>query len=307
MNNAAKKILIIGASGLIGGAVVKEVGLKFPWKGTSFRRLNKDYLQCNIMNSRNLEEVFKEVKPTNVINCSQLAGGVDFCEQNTDLAEEFHFDATANIGKLCKEYNARLVFLSSECVFDGRKESYTEDDTTNPLSVYGKLKLASEEWISANLSDYLIIRTMSVFGWDPLTATPNAVMKVYFSHKNKEKCFIPVSRWGTPTYVRDLAKAIVESSLTQESGIFHVAGLSFINRFDWLKKVSDGLGWDSSLLVANSGITSDDSKRPLKIGLDTRKFRSNFKTQLHTLEEAIELLKNDVLNSEHSKTGFINE
>jgi len=79
---------------------------------------------------------------------------------------------------LCLEYGAKLIFISSECVFDGEKEFYNENDAVCPLSVYGKQKAQSEKWIQGNLDDYVIIRSMSVYGWDPLTKTPNALMKL---------------------------------------------------------------------------------------------------------------------------------
>jgi len=288
------KMLIIGANGLVGRAVFKELGGNSRRVGTAYSRPEEGMLHLDITNQQELEEVFKKVSPKYVIHCAQLAGGVDFCEKSPDLAKRFHFDGSINIGRLCKEYNAKFIFLSSECVFDGKKESYNESDTPNPVNVYGKYKAESERWIIRHLKDYLIIRTMSVFGWDPLTETPNAVMKAYFSISKSQKCVVQAFRWGTPTYVRDLAKAILELSDSNASGIFHIAGRTFINRYEWIRNICDALGWDTSLLVPqhknNSGITL----RPVKIGLDTGKFSKNFRSRLSTLEEAIKLLKRDI-------------
>jgi len=288
------RILIIGANGLIGQAVAREMGSMSSWQGTYYRRPVRGYLYCDITDPDSLDDIFKQVKPACVIHCAQLAGGVDFYEKNPELAKKFHFEGTVNLSRECLKHGAKLIFISSECVFDGKKEFYNETDTPNPVNIYGKYKAESERWISRHLKDYLIIRTMSVFGWDPLTETPNAVMKAYFSITKAQKCIVQAFRWGTPTYVKDLAKAILELSDSSASGIFHIAGKTFINRYEWIRSTCDALGWDTSLLIPQHKNNSGMAFRPVKIGLDTRKFSENFRTRLCTLEEAIKLLKRDI-------------
>jgi len=294
-----KKILIIGANGLIGQAVAGEAGSRFSWKGTYYRRQVRGCLRCDITDPESLDGVFKQVKPDFVIHCAQLAGGVDFYERNPELAKKFHFDGTVNLGRECLKHSAKLVFVSSECVFDGKKEFYNETDTPNPINIYGKYKAESENWISRNLKEHLIVRTMSVFGWDPFTETPNAVMKAYFSIARSQKYIVQAFRWGTPTYAGDLAKAILELSDSGASGIFHIAGRSFINRYVWIRTICDALGWDSSLLVPQHKNNSGLAFRPVRIGLDTSKFNDNFSTRLCFLKEAVELLKRDIALMSH--------
>jgi len=290
-----EKFLIIGVNGLIGSAVAAEFARNFRWQGTYYSRTVDGCLRCDITDYKNAEEIFSLVRPTCVIHAANLEGGFNICENNPGLARKFHFEGTVNIGRLCQQYNCKFIFLSSECVFDGKKEHYKEEDITSPLSKYGRYKVESEAWIQAFLKDYVIVRTMTVFGWDPLTETPNAVMKVYFSVSRGQKCHVPVLRWGTPTYVGDLAKSIAELALSAETGIFHVAGLSFVNRYAWLKETCQFLGWDSSLVIPQDGIIEDAALRPFRIGLDTEKFRSKFNTRLHNVNESMELLKEDML------------
>lgn len=294
--NSDKKLLVIGATGLIGRNVAYELNRKFAWIGTAYSKAGGGYLKCDIMDPENVADIFNTVKPTHVIHCAQLAGGLDFYEKNPELANKFHFGGTVNLARECLKHGAKLIFISSECVFDGGKNFYNENDAPNPGSIYGKYKAESERWISQSLNDYLIIRSMSVFGWDPLTETPNAIMNAYFSISSGQRCVVSALRWGTPTYVKDLAKAIVELSSTGATGIYHVAGATFVNRYDWLKKTCDALGWDSSLLTPKREVSCGLAFRPLKIGLDTKKFRENFKTKLHSLDESLELMKEDIAN-----------
>lgn len=289
-----KKILVIGASGLIGRAMSEALGSDRNWIGTYYKRVIPGGVKLDITDPGQVKRAFAEIMPTHVIHCAQLTGGVDFCEKNPVLAKDFHYNATINLCTECLKYKARFIFISSECVFDGKKESYVESDKPSPLSVYGRWKAESEAWIKNNLKDYIIVRSMSVYGWDPLTKTPNAVMNVYSSILKGEKIHIPVYRWGNPTHVKDLAKGILELTLSKESGIFHVVGATFINRYEWLKKTCEVLGWDSSLLLPLDQLQQDLAVRPSKINLDTQKFRDNFSTKLHTLEEGLGLLQLDM-------------
>ncbi|GEM_PF-1029920 len=290
----SKNFLIIGANGLIGQALAREVDGKYDWKGTYFRRLSAPYLKCNIMDFRDVVSTLDSVKPTHVVCCANLAGGVNFCEKNPDLAKRFHFEGIVNLGKSCLEHHAKLVFLSSECVFDGKKEIYREDDHPNPLNIYGKWKAESEQWICKHLTDFTIIRTMFVFGWQPDTVTPNALMKAYFSISKKEKIYVPAFRWGNPTYVHDLAKAIVELSLSQKNDVYHVAGRSYLSRYEWIKKACDILGWDSSWVYSQDRTPKNPPVYSQRICFDTEKFHSQHKTKLHSLDEALAMLKDEI-------------
>jgi len=135
---------------------------------------------------------------------------------------------------------------------------------------------------------------MFVFGWQPTTKTPNALMSAYFKTHNQKTMDVPLYRWGQPTYVRDLAKAIEEMSLSEQSGIYHVCGSSYINRYDWLKKVYAQLDWDTSYLNPQDQVPATGANYPLKARFDTTKFSSTFKTKLHELDDAIKDLCEDV-------------
>lgn len=289
----SKKILVLGANGLIGRAVTEEIPVGYEWVGTTFSRVIKGMRSLNITSLEQIREIFRIIEPAYVIHCAGLNGGVDFCESHPDVAKEFHFTATIKLGEECLKYGAKFIFISSECVFDGKKELYSEVDEPNPQNLYGKFKADSEKWITDNLKDYLIVRTMATYGWDPFTVTPNAVMKLCFSIMKKEKTFIPTFRWGTPTYVRDLAKAIVELCMTNEVGKFNVVGSSYLNRYDWLHRVCEVLGWDASLVVPLDSAPQGYIFRPHRIGLENKKFMSRYRTKLHTIEEALVLLQKD--------------
>jgi len=294
------EFLIIGATGLIGRTLIGELNGKYRWRGTCFSKENGGLIHLDINDKKRIEEIFNSETPTHVIYCVNLSGGVDFCEKNPDLTRKLHFEGVVNTAKECLNHKTRFMFISSECVFDGKKESYDENDETNPLNIYGKYKVEAEKWIQANLKNYAIARTMSVYGWDPQTLSPNPLMQAYFSIMNKKRILVPVFRWANPIYVKDLAKAIVELSLSKESGLFHIAGPVFINRYNWLKKACKFLGWDSSFLLPLQNIPKNMVPRPYKIRLNTNKFHNKFKTQIHGIDAALKILEKDIV-SENAK------
>lgn len=289
-----EKFLIVGATGLIGRAIIEELNGNYQWIGTYFSKKRNGLIPLNVNDETHIGEIFSREIPTHVIYCVNLSGGVDFCEENPDLARKLHFEGAVNIAKECLKHEAKLIFISSECVFNGKKESYDENDEVNPLNAYGKYKVEAERWIQTNLKDYAIARTMSVYGWDSQTLSPNPLMQVYFSIMSKKKILVPVFRWANPIYVKDLARAIVEVSVSKESGIFNIAGPVFINRYDWLKKACEFLGWDSFFLLPLENIPKNMVPRPYKIKLNTDKFCNKFKTEIHDIDAVLKILEKDI-------------
>lgn len=281
--------LILGANGLVGGALKKQIDGRYDWHGTYHKREAPGLIKVDITSNNQLKKIFEITKPEHVINCSNLAGGVDLCERNPDLAKKFHLQSNKSIGELCNIYSSRFVFISTDYVFDGKKSSYKEDDEPNPLNVYGQLKLESEKWIKNNVSKFLIFRTTNVFGWNPDTITPNYIMNLYRTVKNNKQFNAPSFLWGNPTYVDDLASAIVELCEKNVDDLFHVVGNSFINRYEWALKACKIAGWDNSLVKEIKDVPKDMIPRPLKSNLSTEKFRKLCKTKLNDVDTGLEL------------------
>lgn len=289
--------LLIGSNGLIGRRIGRLLTEKnIPWTGSYNKRQEPGLVRLNILEPSDIEVSFTRFKPRIVINCANLAGGVDFCEADSEAAERFHLKATKDIGMRCKEIAAKMVYISSDYVFDGAKESYSEEDRPNPLNRYGKLKLMSESWIKENLKDHIIIRTTNVYGWDPDTITPNFAMGLYRALKDKKTFNAPSFLWGSPTYAGDLANAILELCSKRAGGIFHIVGDTFTDRFEWAKKCAAVFNLDRSLIRQVREPSPSMVPRPLKARLDTSKFKESYKTALHDLSESLELMRLDMLN-----------
>lgn len=291
-----KSYLILGANGLIGRAIRKQLEGKYLWYGTYNKRKEPELIEVDITSNNDLKRIFEISNPDCVINCANLAGGVNFCENNPELARKFHFDANVKVGELGNKYNARMVLISTDYVFDGKNSPYEEDDPKNPLNVYGKMKLQAERWMEEHLTQYTIVRTTNVFGWDPLTKTPNFIMGLYKKLNEGKTVKAPSCLWGNPTYVDDLSMAVIELIEKGVNGVFNIVGSSYINRYNWALKLCDVIGIDRRYVVEDKGLIQNSVPRPLKSHLSTGKFRKVCKTQLHTVEEGLEMFVDEMNN-----------
>ena len=288
--------LVIGANGLIGARIGSLLGARgLPWSGTSIKSAGADLRQLDVTDPAGVAGIFQELDPGVVFHAANLAGGVDFCEANAAAATAFHLEATRTIARHCAERGATLVFISTDYVFDGERGPYREDDPKHPLNLYGRLKLAAEEWIQGNVPHHVIARTTNVFGWDPATATPNFLMGLYRAHQERKPMKVPSFLWGNPTFAGDLAEALVELVETGDTGVFHVVGSSLVNRLDWAKRACEVLGFDAALLQEVEAPSPTMVPRPLRSWLSTEKFTRGHSTPLGDLEAGLVLMKREMI------------
>ena len=225
------KILVTGKDGQLGYALqeLSKNQFEFSWKFT-------DRSELDITNSINTQSVLKEFQPDWIINAAAYTD-VDGAESNEDIAYKVNADGPYILAKSAKEIGAKLVHISTDYVFDGtKKEPYSENDKPNPLQVYGKSKLKGELLIQdSNISGF-IIRTSWVYG----NHGKNFVNTILKLAKTKNEIQVIDDQFGSPTYVKDLAKTIIEliskESLTQMD-IFHYSNLGEISWYLFAKKI----------------------------------------------------------------------
>lgn len=297
----SRPVLVIGGNGLVGQKIMQLFPTQRKVIGTGLTRLHHNLVQLDICKKEEVKAVIDRLQPWCVIHCANFSGGAKRCETEKEAAKQFHFEATQYLTETCRRSQSKFVFLSTECVFDGKKEMYDEQDKLSPINHYGFCKASSEEWIKENSKDYLIVRTMFVFGWQPETKTPNALMSTYFTFKKRQSIAVPTYRWGQPTYVGDLAQAIIELILNNRQGIYHVPGKTYINRYDWMRQCCRQLGWNESLILPQDKPNPADIPFPAKIRFDTTKFSNENQTQLRNLDGALKAVQQDM--KDHPDVG----
>ena len=292
--SVSKKILIIGGNGLIGQSLIQSMNGEQEWVATCHRRIESGFIPLDITHEQKVKTLIAKVQPDVIIQAANFAGGVMACEKHPDRARAFHYEATRYLGEGAKSCGAKLILISTECVFDGSNEVYSEEDAVSPLSVYGQCKADSEAWMQEHLDAYAVVRTMFVYGWQPDTITPNALMSTYFALQRGESPKIPTYRWGAPTLATHLAYAIKEIALSSTNGCFHVTGQTFCHRLEWMQQACRQLGWDHQKLLADDHPPEGPKLYPQRIRLDTSKFQSLFQTPLWNLERSLQEVKKQI-------------
>jgi dTDP-4-dehydrorhamnose reductase len=206
------KILITGAKGLVGRALVQLCS------AGGDEVLSCDHNALDIADGRAVESVITTKRPNAVINCAAWTD-VDGCETNTGKAEQVNALGPENLARASNKVNAVLITISTDYVFDGEKDGfYTQRDQPRPISVYGKFKLEGERRAQEVHARTIVVRTGYIFG----PGGKNFLSNVVGWAQRGQKFKAIRDYWGTPTYGRDLAIRLRELATLDLPGIYHV-------------------------------------------------------------------------------------
>ncbi|RKY30948.1 MAG: dTDP-4-dehydrorhamnose reductase [Candidatus Omnitrophota bacterium] len=259
-----KKILITGGKGLVGrnaGEILSD-----DFEVFSF---GKDEL--DITDRENVIKIFNEIKPDIVLHSGALTD-VDLCEENPEKAYLVNSFGTQNVSVASQNIKAYLIYLSTDFIFDGKKNSpYSEYDIPNPLSIYGKSKLLGEYFVSHLSDKFLIIRTSRIFG----KGGRNFASKIPFLMKEKEKIFLTEDIINSPTYVVDLVNTIKFLIKKEVFGILNFSNKGFCSWFDYGKKIKEFLGLETEIIpVKFKDFKEKKAQRPPFSALNTELIES---------------------------------
>lgn len=261
----AIKIIILGASGMLGSDLSKV----FP-DAIKFTRADLD-----ITDKQHVLKIIKEINPDVVINAAAYTN-VDGCEDEQDLAFEVNGYSPGHIAQACCDTGATLVHFSTDYVFDGSKEEYTESDTTNPINVYGQSKLMGEQEIIKNTNNYRIIRTSWLFGENG----NNFVDTMLRLSKEMETVKVVNDQLGKPTYTKDLAEKTREI-INLSPGIYHVTNEGNCTWYEFASAIID------NAIPCSSAEFPTKAKRPTYSVLANTKFAP----MRHWMDALVEYLK----------------
>ena len=273
--NKKKSILVIG-KGFLGTNVV-EIGKEFGYEVYS-TRLNSDQnsISLDIRNIENIASVFKKINPDFVIDCA-VNGQIDYLEKHKELAMTINAEGALNVAKICKENKTKMIFVSTDSVFDGEKGNYTETDKPNPLNIYAESKLKGEKYVHQTLKEHVIVRT-NFYGLDK--------NNLYFFNwilkniKNKKKITGFDDIIFSPLDTTTVSKMLVELLEKKYSGLIHLSSGVPISKYDFICQVVKKL--DYSINNITQGKLSDitlEAKRPKNTSLNNSKAYKILETQ----------------------------
>ena len=283
MSNKLPIILVTGANGQMGNELQ---ALATDFADYHFLFVTRDDL--NIGDVAATEKYFNRHSINFCINCAAYTA-VDKAESEPEHAFLINATAVATLAKVCKKNNTQLIHISTDYVFDGTaSKPYKETDQTNPVSVYGKSKLQGEELAIEHAPSTIIIRT----AWLYSSFKNNFVKTMLRLMKEKESINVVNDQLGCPTYVADLAAAIMQIITSNQSnknpGIYHYSNAGIINWYEFaaaIKKLTD------STCIVNPVSTSKyptAAKRPAYSVLDTTKIKETFAVAVPEWEDSLE-------------------
>jgi dTDP-4-dehydrorhamnose reductase len=244
------KVLILGATGLLGKALVRE------WTGDEVLAMGSR--DVDIRDSAKVGEIIGEARPDWIVLAAAYTD-VDGCESHRELALSVNRDGAVNVAESARQAGARLIFLSSDYVFDGKKTSpYEVDDKRNPQSVYGHSKAEAEINLLGILPGCCIARTSWVFGVDG-RCFPDTILRLASSRPGLD---VVDDQRGCPTYTVDLARAIIQLCRKDASGIVHVTNAGDCSWFEFAQEIVTRAGLATEVRPVSSEQMARPAPRP---------------------------------------------
>jgi len=260
------RILITGANGLIGKNIAKTF-IAIPQVevfATSLKKLSIEgttTFTSNLLNA-DINYMIDDIKPDIVIHCAAISSP-DACEVDRFVCHRMNVELTKRIVSACVDYRVHMVFLSTDFVFDGIKGNYTEQDTPAPVNYYGESKLEAEKLILAASTSSTIVRTSLVYGVESKLSRPNILTRLIDNLSKNQTYKVPADQIRTPTYVADLASAIVQICLKKVTGIYNVSGEQKISVAEFALQAAKTFGLNHKLLLpVNSYELTEAAPRP---------------------------------------------
>lgn len=272
------RIFIVGASGLVGGNCMKqfkEQGCEVV--GSYFSFATEDTVYYNTLNpdeEKNFD--VKKFNPDVIVHCGALTH-VDYCESNVDESYEKTVISTLNLIKVAQACGAKLVYLSTDYVFDGVDGPYTEDAPVNPLSVYAKHKLEAEKLALQSISNALVLRVTNIYG-DEIRGK-NFVSRIIDQCEQNQKLTLklPYDQYATPTNAWDIARAMYVLLKDDKQGIYHICSTDFMNRIELALRVLHYFpNAEYDLIPMSTEELKQPAKRPLIGGFLKNKFNREY-------------------------------
>lgn len=286
------KVLVTGTSGQLGHDVMLELksrgidALGTDRKGEDNPEFKTAVL--DITDKDNVEKLLNDYRPDAVIHCAAWTN-VDGAEDPTNqpAVKKVNVEGTENLAKACKEIGAKMIYISTDYVFDGQGEKPWAPDNKNyaPLNVYGQSKLDGELAVANTLDKYFIVRIAWVFGKNG----KNFVKTMLGVGKTHPEVRVVNDQIGTPTYTPDLARLLVDMILSDKYGYYHATNEGgFISWADFTEEIFKQAGIDSKVIpVTTAEYGASVAARPFNSRLDKSKLKEAGFTPLPTWQDAL--------------------
>lgn len=295
-----KRVLITGANGLLGQALV-QIMSNYPEydvlatgrdNAPRFSTSSCGYTPLDITKPSDLRSTFQDFAPDVVVNCAAITQ-VDRCEEERDMCWQVNTQAVERLAQECRANDVRLVQVSTDFVFNGEDGPYREDARPDPVNYYGKSKLAAENAVrEAGLDRWTIARTVLVYGTAEKMKRSNIVLWILKELSAGNAIDVVTDQWRTPTYVGDLAGGVERIVRYDKSGIYHLSGRELMSVYDFAHQVAKSFDLDRSLIRPTDGTEfKQPAPRPPRTGFIILKAETELGYKPRPLPQALDHLK----------------
>jgi len=247
------KVLVTGVKGQLGYDVVNELARR------DIEYVGVDVEEMDITDYEQVKSVITDSKADAVIHCAAYTA-VDAAEDNEDICHKVNVDGTRNIAKVCKDLYIKIVYISTDYVFDGQvTEPWKPDDERKPFNVYGQAKYEGELAVQRLLEKYFIVRISWVFGLNG----KNFVKTMLNLGRERGAVSVVDDQFGSPTYTYDLAKLLVDMVMSDKYGVYHATNEGICSWYEFACEIFRQAGMaDVKVTAVDSGAFAVRANRP---------------------------------------------
>lgn len=271
------KVLVTGVKGQLGYDVVNEL------KKRGHEAVGVDIEEMDITDEESVNRVIREATPDAVIHCAAYTA-VDAAEDNQELCRTVNARGTGNIARVCKALDIRMMYISTDYVFNGQgTRPWEPDDTREPLNIYGQTKYEGELEVEENLKKYFIVRIAWVFGVNG----KNFIKTMLNLGKTRDKLSVVADQIGSPTYTFDLARLLVDMIETEKYGRYHATNEGLCSWYEFACEIFKQAGMNVTVEPVTSAQFPVKAKRPMNSRISKDKLIENGFQTLPSWQDAL--------------------
>lgn len=272
-------ILVTGVNGQLGFDVIKELNKR------DIRCLGIDKDDLDITDSKAVCEYISKLKPECVVHCAAYTA-VDKAEDEEEVCHKVNVSGTENIAEACRKIDAKMIYISTDYVFDGQgSEPFETDGNIMPLSVYGKTKYEGELKVKEILEKYFIVRISWVFGENG----NNFIKTMLRLGKEKECINVVCDQIGSPTYTFDLATLLCDMAISEKYGVYHATNEGFCSWAEFASEIMKKANLDCKINPITTSEYPTKALRPLNSRLSKNSLKENGFDLLPNWREALDI------------------
>jgi dTDP-4-dehydrorhamnose reductase len=290
-----RKLAITGGGGFVAGSVIQQASADWEVHALSgkdplARRPGLVWHSLDLKEPAQVRTALDTIAPDVVLHAAAI-GDIDYCENHPEAARVVNVGITESVAEYCGRNRARMVYLSTDNVFDGTQGNYVEEDRPEPINEYARTKAASETIVSTAVEDTVIARVALVMGFGLLGGGNSFLERTVPMFREGRTIYVPPEEIRTPIDVITLGRVLLELAATNFRGVIHLAGSESLDRVSLTRRLAQRLGFSSEKVVPRSPTEIvGRARRPRDVSLNVAKAQTVLKTPMRDFDSAIDLI-----------------